>query len=350
MVRPAQGTLPMIRRAFTLIELLVVIAVIAILIAIILPALGHAKRTAESAASKVNLSSWGRVQMEYANDYRDSFVNPFDPKNLQTWSVPWCNIIAQRSLNGGPVYVHDFSDPEYCTETFSGLWAPLVSLYLTSNTDNKALVSPNDTAARLRNAKQVPLNFGVEDEFLYATSYWAPPTLWLSTVPFKTASRVPIGPADSRYWRRNRFDNAITPTGKVMVFERFDFTKTTRPSRAGGREKFHPMFNNPEATTRFVTVDGSVSEIQVSKLFALTAATNPNQAERDLYTPAGFWDIPDATLGDPDASNNQPRPLLGRDGLENGDGTMLGILGGFNSYQTFFWGTRNGIQGRDFPR
>ena len=59
------------KRKFTLIELLVVIAIIAILAAILLPALQAARERSHSASCTSNLKGLGSVAMNYSNDNRN---------------------------------------------------------------------------------------------------------------------------------------------------------------------------------------------------------------------------------------------------------------------------------------
>lgn len=338
------------RRAFTLVELLVIIAIIAILLALVLPALGGARRSAQRVRSLANLRGCAGMQQAYAADYKQSFINPFDRNNPTLWNVPWWVIIGQSSLNlpnGAPIQGYVFNQPEYCSMMFSVDWASIAMQYITTTTTtSEAILAPGDVRAHDRFVEAFPSAI-LADHQLWITSYWASPTLWLGPEVFSASTRTPVGVTDSRYWRRNRFDDVLSPAAKVMVFERFDFYRTSRPHRGGGRENVNPTFNNPEAQTQVAAVDGSASAFPLARLHALAGPSNANQAQRDIFMPSGDWEPPDAVLGDPAVALSY---RMGRDGMENGDGSMSGTPNGLYKFHAFFWGTRMGIQGRDLPR
>ena len=72
--------------AFTLIELLVVISIIALLVGILLPALGAARRSAMNAVCLSNCRQMGVAQFTYANENKQMLPIPFQTDNQ---SRPW---------------------------------------------------------------------------------------------------------------------------------------------------------------------------------------------------------------------------------------------------------------------
>ena len=60
------------RKAFTLIELLVVISIIALLMAILMPALSRVKKQAQAVSCRARLKEWGLMFKFYTDD-NDNF-------------------------------------------------------------------------------------------------------------------------------------------------------------------------------------------------------------------------------------------------------------------------------------
>lgn len=97
--------------AFTLIELLVVISIIALLVGILLPALGAARRTARNAVCLSNIRQITVAQLSYAQDNRSFLPAALSPPvaSLGNKRVHW-PISVWSYLNSDSVELDDLDD------------------------------------------------------------------------------------------------------------------------------------------------------------------------------------------------------------------------------------------------
>lgn len=87
-VKSASMEKDMKTKGFTLIELLVVISIIALLLAILMPALGKVKEKAKAVVCLTRMKQWNLVAMTYGMDNNSKFADPSGGAHGHWWLKP----------------------------------------------------------------------------------------------------------------------------------------------------------------------------------------------------------------------------------------------------------------------
>jgi len=273
-----------IRAGFTLIELLVVIAIIALLIGILLPALGEARKAGRQTVDQANLQQMGRATHSYAADYLNRiFSFTVTRKSYQMLSYPDLQGFADtdnpiqaaaaqaidivRRRTGRDM---DFDGTDYVTG-----WIPhvlyshlILQDYLAARLPDKMVVSPADrtrllwqTDPKAFERGEFPGPAGHENRWPYSSSYETVSFAY-STDRCDGANRggVTQGPTHRTYSIVNPqiLQNEIGRRSLADVqfidkkVEMFDSV-----SRYTGKQQFYYLY--PDAVTNNLFFDGHVA-------------------------------------------------------------------------------------------
>jgi prepilin-type N-terminal cleavage/methylation domain-containing protein len=212
------------RSGFTLIELLVVIAIIALLIGILLPALGKARRTAQQLKDSTQIRNIMQSMAVFASNHKDTYPLPSridkadntvvaqgsDSKDVTRnifsilvfdGSIPTEMCMGTTEPNGqfGQYKDYQLSNPETAAEPELALWDPAFN----ANPDDAQGDNPNVDQDNLQG------NFS----YAHTLPFGKRKALWANTFGATEAALSNRGPTYTGGGQGNPWELEIGPTG-----------------------------------------------------------------------------------------------------------------------------------------
>ncbi len=287
---------------FTLIELLVVVAIIALLIGILLPALGKARDSARKTRSLANIKTHGQILAVYANENNGELLNPFDAPSTYQVVYQVCPPWSQGCwLMKGDGYTYH--------------WGPLAREYYADQKESDVFIAPNDPETI--DSIQDLIDQGQINNWVADISYWYSTTMFYNPGRFydRDSGAAASSGLDQVRLRRNAFDDIQYPSQKITFFEKQDFGTSSKL-----------LFSHPDASVALIAADGSGSFSSNNIL------TQKVLQDDDLMPSGGNWADPWGL--DQYHMNNDDSPT---ELLEDQQ----------YMYPAFYIWTRKGIHGRD---
>jgi len=157
-------------KGFTLVELLVVIGIIALLVSILMPALGRARELAKRIQCASQLNGIGKAIMMYQNEYRDANPKAWRSNRNNAWGFGGngsdTEYNAPEGLNTNTSWCNKNPDPPYHSRNRQSAGSCLYLLVKHEDVDPKMFVcpsAPEDRVMGLDEAIQYALDAGLPD-------------------------------------------------------------------------------------------------------------------------------------------------------------------------------------------